>query len=282
MRQISDFSGVMAAWAAREPSVKALVLFGSQVHSKSDFHPNADAQSDWDFQIVTSRPTMFSGSAWLHQATGTKPRVYAIRTPRIGAMPKINAVLTENEADFVIIPARTFHLARFAVKLGLHRPAGRLRRSLQDLSVVIRPGYRFLKGGAIWDDFYRRVIDEVSDLRLNDAAARNLAEGFVYDYLWSLRKLERGELVAVQRMLYRELTETNFRLMHELKLRRNERSFPDARRFEQVANLEELENMSICAPAQKDSLQLAVAQSAMTLRRIMYALAGDTWCWPTI
>jgi hypothetical protein len=40
------------------------------------------------------------------------------------------------------------------------------------LAVVIRPGWRFLKGGREWDAFYRRVVAEVDDPRFS--AAQNL------------------------------------------------------------------------------------------------------------
>ncbi len=272
----------MAAWAARQSSVKALVLFGSRAREKSDPIWSPDAQSDWDFQIITSQPCKYLDALWLREVTEMKVRAYAVRTPRVGAMPKINTVLEGAEADFVILPSRVLSLAKFAANLGLHRRAGRVRRGLQDLSIVIRPGYRFLKGGETWEPFYRKVINEVPDPRLEDAEIRNLAEAFVCDYLWAIQKLERGELLAVQRVLHRELAETNFRLLHEIRLRRGQLSFPEARRIERVTVDEELSCVSVSAELKFNTLRAALESSAETLVTLVKSLLDDAWNWPHI
>jgi len=280
--QKQNFAEIMAAWAARQPSVKALVLFGSQVRESNDPVWSADAQSDWDFQIITSNSRAFFDAAWLGEVTEMKVKAYVVRAPRFGAMPKINTVLGGVEADFVIFPSRVMSLAKFAVKLGLHRRTGRVRRGLQDLSIVMRPGYRFLKGGKTWEPFYRKVINDVPDPRLGDLEIRNLADSFVCDYHWAIRKLERGELLAVQRILHRELAEINYRMLHELKLRRGEQSFPEARRIERVTTPEELRCVSINAELKFDALQAALALSAETLAALVKSLLDDAWKWPSI
>jgi hypothetical protein len=94
------------------------------------------------------------------------------------------------------------------------------------------------------------------------------------------RKIARGELLTAQRMLHRELAETNFRLLHELKLRRGERSFPEARRIERVAAEAELAAVSVCATLGAEALEAAVDKSAATLCTLMKALVGEGWRWP--
>ena len=166
----------------------------------------------------------------------------------------MNAVFAETEADFVVIPERAIRRMRMLVALGLHRRPGKVRRRLQDLAIVIRPGWRFLKGRSRWEPFYRKIVAEVPDPRLGDDVARQLAEGFACDYVWTLRKIVRGELRAAQRMLHRELADTNYRLLHELKLRRGERTFPEARRLDKLVKwtklwplrLRQISGLSLC------------------------------------
>jgi hypothetical protein len=225
---------------------------------------------------------MFSDGAWLRELSGEKVVAYAVRSPRVGTMPKVNAVLEQTEADFVVIPARVAWMAKVAFRLGLHRRVERIRRSLQDLAIVIRPGCSFIKGAQEWEPFFSSVINDVPDLRLDDTTVCWLAEAFVCDYVWAQRKLERGELLTVQRILHRELAETNFRLLHELKLRRGERSFPEARRFELIATSEELSKVSVNALLNKESLNSALELSAESMRTIVGWLAGDLWRWPKI
>lgn len=281
MSQVEKFVDHLATWAAREPSVQALVLIGSRVRPADDRVWRADAHSDWDFQIITSQPQRFADAAWTSGLAGMEVRAYAARIARIGGLPKVNAIFAGAEADFVILPGGRLRLAKFLVALGAHRHSAWLRRGLQDLAVVIRPGWKFLKGAAAWEPFYQRVVAEVADPRLDAEAVRGLAEGFVCDSVWARRKLERGELLAVQRMLHRELAETNFRLLHELKLRRGERSFPEARRIECVGG-GAVESVSVDATLDATALRAALEKSAATCRELVHSLVGNTWRWPDV
>lgn len=275
------FADQVTAWATNEPSVSAVVLIGSHVRARSDEVWRADAQSDWDFQIITTKPQIFEDSAWT-KMLGHDLHAYAMRRAAIGGVPKAVALFAGAEADFVIVSARTWNLRRWAVRFYLHRRSTLLRRTLQDLAVVVRPGWRFLKGEKIWDPFYRRVVADIGDPRLDDVSVHSLAESFVCDAVWTLRKIDRGEWLAAQRMLHRSLAETNFRLLHELRLRRGERTFPEARRAERVLSNRELEAISICAQPDAASLLSCVEKASATCRTLTHALVGNTWKWPTM
>src|ERR1035438_8838673 len=190
-------SGELAAGIARVQISK----------SEADKLWRADAYSDWDFQVIASRSKQFENGAWTKDISGFELQAYAARTAIIGGVPKVSAVFTKAEADLVIIPAISARLLRWSIRLGLHKREGRVRRHVQDLAEVIRPGWRFLKGGEKWGKMYRRAIDDVQDPHLEDQEVRNLAESFVCDYVWTLRKIARGELMAAQRMLFLGLAE---------------------------------------------------------------------------
>ena len=275
-----DLAEVVARWAAKTPSVSGLTLFGSRARVAADPLASSDTGSDWDFQIISSHPSMFEDRTWAESLEGAKLSVYAPRMTRFGKVPKVNALFEGAEADFVILPARTLRAARFLVALGLHRREGFLRRGLRDLAIVIRPGWKFLKGSEKWEAFYRRVVAEVDDARLGDAEAVNLANVFVCDYIWTLRKIERGELVAAQRMLHRELVETNLRLFHELKLRKGERSFPEGRRIEQLSSAAETSAMALSARCNTAELRAGASSAGSALRELMKSLVGGSWAWP--
>ena len=148
---LENLAETLATWAAGTPSVSGLTLFGSRARNPSDPLAAPDARSDWDFQVISSDPGMFSGRAWAESLGGATLRVYAPRMTRLGGVPKVNVLFDGAEADFVIIPTRTLRAARVLVALGLHRREGFLRRGLRDLAVVIRPGWRFLKGAGQWE-----------------------------------------------------------------------------------------------------------------------------------
>lgn len=270
----------MTEWAARVPTVSGLVLIGSRARDPADTLWSPDAHSDWDFQIFTSRPSDFLRSDWakeLNQGLQT----YAVRRTAIGRVPKIAAMFDGAEADFIIVPAKSWRWRRWLVSVGMQRYSPSLRRSLQPLALVVRPGWRFLKDTEGWEIFYRRVVETICDPRLGNPEVMALAEGFVSDARWIRKKIDRGELVAAQRMLHQALIETNFRLVHEARLRRGQRSFPEARRAEQTWTADELTALAVNAALEPASLRAAVERSSAACRRLVAELVGDAWRWPS-
>jgi hypothetical protein len=276
----TDFGAIMAGWAERDHSISGLALIGSHARPGDNALERADAHSDWDFHVITAEPGVFSDRTWARGLAGVQLKAYAARSTRVGRVPKVNAVFSGFEADFVIIPSRTLWFARGLSLLGRHRRDGWARRFFQDLAIVIRPGWRFVKDTRGWNSVYRLAVAEVPDARIDDRAAVRLADGFVCDYVWTLRKIDRGELRTAQRMIHRELAETNYRLLHEAKLRRGERSFPEARRIERIGSPAELDAVTLEAPLDPAALRAALDKSAATLRSLVAGLVGQTWTWP--
>jgi len=272
---LDNLAETFSAWAATEPSVSALTLFGSRARGQSD------GSSDWDFQVITSKPDLFMTSAWTSGLKGARVLVYAPRMTRFGGVPKVNLVFEGAEADLVVLPAGTLTMARLLVAMGFHRRDGGLRRRLRDLAVAIRPGWTFLKGERTWGRFYRRLVDEVDDPRLGDDEIRRLANVFVCDYLWTVRKLERGELVAAQRMLHRELAETLLALSHELRLRRGEPTYPEGRRLEKLLGTAAASQWAVSSRLEAGELSAASARLKDALCAHMASLVADSWAWPS-
>ena len=272
----------VAAWAARSPEIVAVVLIGSRARETGDSIAGADGHSDWDFHLITSRPATFADRAWTAILDEGEPQSYAIREGTVGKVKRVTVVFRDEETDFVVLPAAHMRLARLAVACGLHRRSRGLARALGDLAIVARPGYRFLHGSSGWEPFYRRVIAEVADPRLGETEALRRAELFVADYVLVRRKIARGELLAAQRVLHRSLAEINFQLLHEAKLRRGERSFPDVRRIERIASTTELAAVTVTAEPTVTSLEAALQKCAATCQDLMRELVGERWRWPDL
>lgn len=272
---MDNLAETFSAWAATEASVSALTLFGSRARDQ------ADTSSDWDFQVITSNPDLFRTSAWTSGLKGAKLLVYAPRMTRFGGVPKVNMIFEGAEADLVVLPAGRLRVAKLLVGLGAHRRDGTLRLRLRDLAVAIRPGWTFLKGGGGWGSFYRRVVDEVDDPRLGDDEIRRLANVFVCDYVWARRKLERGELVAAQRMMHRELAETMLALSHELRLRRGEPTYPEGRRIEKLLGSGAASPGAISARLEPGELADASTRLRDAFCGLMDSLVAGSWAWPS-
>lgn len=277
---MSDLGKLMAEWSAQQPSVSGLVLIGSRVRFERSPVDSADEHSDWDFHVITSNPALFGNSAWVSELDGVRALAYAVRPAVIGGVPKVNAVFSCGEADLVVIPEQALAGLEAKVAEGAHLSEGPVRKGMQDIAEVIRPGWRFLKGRERWGRLYEKAVAEVSDPHLSDDAVRQLGEAFVCDYVWTLRKIARGEFHAAQRVLHRELGEVNYQLLHELRFRRGERTFTKARRIEQIINREELDWVTISPSLDRQSLEVAIERAAATCRKLMKDLLGGTWRWP--
>jgi hypothetical protein len=275
----SNLGTKLIRWAEAEPSIEAVALIGSRARGADDFAA-ADAHSDWDFQVVTSRPELFADASWL-TALGLPPLAYAERLGRLGTTRKVSALFAEGELDWVVLTGTEVRRAMDLLKGGELASVPAVYQAVTDLSTVLQGGYRVLKGGREYIEFYDRVATSVPPARLSDVAVRQLAEGFACDYVSTLRKVERGELVAAQRWLHHHLVETNLRLLHELRQREGRVSYPDARRLETLAD-ERATAVAVQGLLESASMRRAIEQSAATCRDLIRSLVGDSWSWPPL
>lgn len=266
-------------WARREPSVAALVLIGSRARASTSNLDSADEFSDWDFQVIASRPGIFDSRDWLRTAGLGEPLAYAVRLGRLGTATKISVVLRGGEIDLVVLPLRRLRSARLLLKLGLAKRLTALQHAMSGLATVLRDGYSIVVGEAQWGEFLNRVAVEFKPLRLSDSAIQTLAEGFVCDYVSTRHKIERGELLAAQRWIHLQLAEVNFQLFHELRQRRGEPTLPDARRVERLAR--DSQGIAVNTVPTPDGLRAATEKSAAAFRELMGTLVPD-WHWPDL
>lgn len=275
----ADLGARVEAWARREEHVVLLVAIGSRAREAGAVG-SADAGSDWDYQLATARPESLATPAWL-EGLEVKVHAHAVRTGRLGSSTKVSAVTDRGELDVVILPSDAMAAAAAAMKGPPASWPPPLRAALTDLAAVLAGGFQVLKDTAGFGPLVERVAREVPMARLDDARVRAEAEAFVCDYVSTWRKVERGEWIAAQRWLHHQLIESNFRLLHELRLRSGRMSFPDGRRLERLG--EELAaEMAVSATPDARSLRAALPRCADLHRRLVGRLLGDAWTWPDL
>lgn len=282
MNAPADFKAALEAWAGRERSVAALVLFGSRERDPADAVWRPDAVSDWDLQAISRDTLRFATPAWTRGLGAGEPRLYVKRRSIFATGFRVDAVFDGPQINLLVFPAAELRLFRCLMALGVHRCQGWVRHALAQFAHLVRPGWRFLKDAGGWERMYRRALAEIPDPRLSDEKVIGMADGFVSDHRWACQKLARGELLAAQRMLHQELAETNFWLLYECRLRSGERAFERARRLERTATAEELACVRVSAVCEPAALAAALEASAEGCRRLMRRLVGERWAWPMI
>jgi hypothetical protein len=267
-------------WARSEPSIVGLVAIGSRVRAAQQAGA-ADENSDFDFQVIITDSATFEHPSWLDAAGLGRPAAHAARAGRLGSARKITVVFTDGELDLVLIPAWRLRLAGWLLRFRLTERIAVVKGALAGLSTVLHDGYVFRKGEQDWGALYSRISSTFLTAPLDDDEVRALAEGFVCDYVSTHRKIARGEYLAAQRWLHVQLAETNFRLAHELRMRRGASSFPDARRLEFLLE-SNLDALTVSAAPDAQSLQAAADKAAATCRMLVRQLVGDAWRWPEL
>ncbi len=273
-------AGLLAAlqrWLQSERGVDAAILFGSQVRAAGGAAA-ADGWSDVDLHLITSAAARLEKMDWAQALPGQRLCLQVVR-PATSGVRKVTLLFEDGEVDLVLVPTAKLRLASLLMKLGLHRRIGFVAAGLNNLSTIMGGGYRFLKGESAWGGFLARVVGEMAGFRIDDAQVCELADTALCDLLWVLQKLERGELVAAQRILHRSVMETNVVLLHELRVRRGEPTFQQARRVERLVTTTQLAALQISARLDSSELRAAAWGTLAGLKSLMTELV-PAWSVP--
>jgi hypothetical protein len=245
----------LTTWVRCEGNVNAAVLFGSQVRPQGHL-ASADRWSDIDLHVIAKRPSAVASIDWKKCLPRHRHCLQVLR-PASGGVSKLTILFDSGEVDLVLIPNLSMHLANWGIRAGLHRRAGRLNQALNAVATIMSGGYRFLKGEPKWGILYRRIVSEMPGVRIDNAEAVRIANGFLCDLLWLCQKVQRGELIAARRCLNNSLIETNIVLLHEWRLRQGLPTFQQARRLEQMVAPDERQTVQVEASLQPNELQNA-------------------------
>lgn len=253
----------------RRCDVEAVVLFGSMSRGL-EMAGAADEYSDIDLHVITRSPAALEGLDWSTFLPSSILLHQCIR-PALGGVRKITLLFSTGEVDLVILPKGMMIVARFLVRTGLSKSIPRLAVPMNNLATIMGGGYRFLKGERSWGRFYAEVVNEFPGFRIHNQRIVEMANVAISDMLWIRKKVARGELIAAQRVLHRFILETNIELLHELRLRRGEVTFQQARRVEMLLSRVEVDCIRVSAVLEEE----AILRGVITMYRGLRYLLSD-------
>lgn len=246
-------SAAIAAWAESRPDIRALVQIGSRVQPTG-----ADLWSDFDYQLITSRPAAYRDPA-AFRALG-EAWVISLQ-PVFGGAVKATLILSgATEVDFVILSALEVRIALAALRapgLAALWPTP-LRRGIRDLQIVACPGWRVVKGGAAWQRRYTRLGTAVPWPALTEPDLHAHCAEFWAAAVWTTKKISRGELRAAQREFHRTLGEKIWLLLEREARAQHAPARPEARRAE-----------TWLAPARVEQTEFATRPDPAALRHAL-------------
>lgn len=185
-----EFEARLIAWASSQPGLEALVLGGSRAGGGG----NADVWSDWDLQLITTRPEDYRNSGWL---SGIAPCwcAHVERTPR--GFIKVSAIFADGlEADFMPLASWQMKL----VYAGMRHPGWanlmpyRLRHGIQETrGFLLGSGHRLLVGSPVWEKRFEALQIEWPAVAMTAAEFAQHTTAFWQKAAWVFKKIARPE-----------------------------------------------------------------------------------------
>jgi hypothetical protein len=262
------WGAAVSAWALARPDIRALVQIGSRVQKGAA----ADRWSDFDYQLVTSRPEAYRDGSF---ARDLGPLWACGSQVAFGEAFKVTAVYAGAlEADFVIL--RNWEVRVAALALAWPATAALwpapLRRGVANLRIVAAPGWRVIKGGRPWERRYARI----SPLRepLSRLEFDRLCGEFWTQLVWAAKKAERGELRASQRALHVHLVENSLRMLQEEAVQEGRAAQPLGRRAESWLTAEQLGATAFATAPERGALFAALGRIMDVFEKSSNAVAG--------
>jgi hypothetical protein len=266
------WDAAVSSWAAAQLDISALVQIGSRVQPGA----TADEWSDYDYHLITTRPDRYRDGSF---ARGLGPCWACGAQTAFGNATKVSAVFDGAlEVDFVVLRRLDIVILSAAMRW----PAtGRLwpsilRKGVESFRIVAAPGWKVIKGGALWERRYSRIAPFRAPLSRREFDG--LCGEFWTQLVWAAKKAARGEFRASQRALHMHLLENSLRMMQEEALMGGRKAYPFGRRAEGWLTEEERRATQFQSGPDRASLAAALERVAGIFSEASAAVAaGNGW-----
>ncbi|HXN36046.1 MAG TPA: aminoglycoside 6-adenylyltransferase [Opitutaceae bacterium] len=266
------WSSALSSWAHARGDIKALVQIGSRVQPGSA----ADAMSDYDYQLVTSRPGAYRdgsfseglGRCWAYGSRMAFGNVLKVTAVYEGALEADFVVLRHIEVLIAVTALRWPQTARLWPRA--------LSRGVADLRGVAGSGWRVIKGGALWERRYSRI--SFFSAPAGEEEFNAWCGEFWSQFVWVAKKVRRGEFRAAQRGIHEHLVENTLRMLEQEAMLDGRKAFPRGRRAELWLTPEQMRATDICTRPERSVLVPALGQIGDAFARSSAAVAaGRGW-----
>jgi hypothetical protein len=257
----------VSTWVNSRDDIKAFVQIGSRVQKDG----SADSWSDFDYQLITTRPGRYLsgdfaaelGACWAYGSELSFGNVVKVTAVFDGAL----------EADFVIISHLDMLIATAALRWPSTEPLWPrvLAAGVKSLRVVAAPGWKVIKGGRTWERRYAQISPQAYPMTSAEFSA--LCGEFWVQLVWAAKKAQRGELIASRRAFHRYLVENCLRICQEEAVLDGRKAFPLGRHAEQWLAPGQLGEKSAGTGPEKAALMASLERISEDFARASSAVA---------
>ncbi|HRE84087.1 MAG TPA: nucleotidyltransferase domain-containing protein [Opitutaceae bacterium] len=259
-------------------NIKVAVLFGSYARLLKGTGDTPDQYSDIDVQLLVTKPQYFKDSSWLASLFATEVISASYRSV-FGGARKAVIMFDGGSIDAVILPYRLLYIAKLLHRAHAYRWSKKFQTRMENFSDLMRFDHVVIKGNADWEKFYKEAGTLGKRLKLNTPEILKMSAVVCEETHAILGRIERGELIAAQRLLHQEIVEVNIKLLHELRERSGLKTYHRGRRAECTLRPEELALISVNASCNRLELKTAAIAMLKANATLVRELTGTAPKW---
>jgi hypothetical protein len=208
----AEFETRIVSWAIRTPDVVALIQIGSRVQVGGKF----DALSDWDFHLISTRPSRYYGTGWLTEIA--QPWCAHSERSRRG-MIKVSIVFEGGlEADFIPLSNWQMKLVYWGMghpNLAQWMPARLHSGILETRTILLNSGYKVLVGGNSWESRMTALGVHWDQRRMSVEEFSMHIAAFWQKAVWIAKKIARPEPRSAMHWMHKLVIEHVYALLEE-------------------------------------------------------------------
>jgi hypothetical protein len=207
-----EFEVRIVEWARRQSDIVSLIQIGSRVQGAGI----ADAMSDWDFHLISTKPEKYRNTNWVSEIA--PPWCVHVERSRRGVM-KVSAVFEDAlEADFVLLTAWQMKL----VYWGMQHPEWKIRmperlvRGIDETrTILLNSGFRVWIGGEGWNRRLKALQIPWPQKRMSVEEFNDHVSAFWQKSVWVAKKIARPEPRSAMHWLHKLVVEHSYSLLEE-------------------------------------------------------------------
>lgn len=266
-----DMEDRIIDWVNRQPDIEALVLAGSRAVDGA-----SDQYSDWDFQLITSRPTRFQNGNWLGEIAPCWC-AHTTHTPR--GVIKVSAVFEGGwEVDFVPLASWQMRLVYWAMrhpKYARWMPRRLHKGVLETRSFMLGTGYRLLVGHASWNTRFAALEIPWADTGISLVEFKNHVDAFWQKSVWICKKIIRPEPRSAMHWLHMVVIEHAYALLAEEARIGGRVARPEARKAEQWLDARRLQQTDIVTSLEQKVMARALLAEIELFEEVSQSVANS-------
>lgn len=265
-----EFERRIFEWARKRSDIVALIQIGSRVQPGG----YVDQWSDWDYHLISTRPQLYHGTAWLSEIASPWCAHYE---RSIRGSIKVTAIFEGAlEVDFVPLAAWQMKLVYWAMRRpqwAKWMPEQLLRGISETRVILLGSGSRVWIGGLAWERRLTALQVSWPILRMRPADFNRHVGAFWQKAVWVMKKIARPESRSAMHWMHKMIVEHVYALLEEEAWLAGRISRPEALKAEKWLDARRLAQTAIATDLGQKRLAMTLLSQVDLFEEVSASIA---------